>query len=236
MRIWLLSRFFYKKKSIFSCILFCFCYKESNQKPCEITFDCCDRELLARTVGVLLLCRGGITTRIKPLVSRKALGVLFIYKIIMKQLCRDWLRKCSDCKEILLLDENNFYRSKTIGRFWYDNRCKTCDKIRKKTTKYKNSKKRKERIKIFDWYLYVVKSWIFYKIWATMHNDINKRIRSMMHWNPLEIIPIMIGKSRWDMFKEEKMFHRIYKSKNIKWERFQLSEGDISDIKKYYNQ
>jgi len=151
------------------------------------------------------------------------------------QLVKEWLRKCCTCKTIFTLDEGNFYKCKSPWKSWFDSRCKRCNSLRKKSIKYRTHHNDKKRInKLYDWYVYVLQSWLYYKIWATIHNDVKKRIKSMMHWNPLEIKSVMINKSKWDMYNEEKMFHRMFINKKIRWERFLLEEQDIELIKNYY--
>ena len=136
---------------------------------------------------------------------------------------------------ILSLNKDNFYRSNSRWKVWFDSRCKNCDKKRKNNPEYKKQKNYKKRIiELYDWYVYVLESGWYYKIGVTIHNDVKKRINAMMHWNPLDINAVMINKSKWDMFSEEKFFHKAFESKRIRWEWFLLTQSDLEYIKKFY--
>lgn len=142
----------------------------------------------------------------------------------MKQLIKEWLRKCFVCNNIKPLDKEHFYRNKSRS-CWFDTRCIVCSKIRKRNYN------RKKDIK-YKWYVYIIKCEDNYKIWVTKHDDIKKRIDDMQCWNPHKL---KLHKMYYteDMFKKENDLHKNFKYKHIRWEWYKLNLDDLNYINLY---
>jgi hypothetical protein len=137
----------------------------------------------------------------------------------MKQLWKQWLRKCHICKEIKPLDNEHFYKKKS-DNYWYDYKCKLCNNIRDRSS--------------FKWYVYIIKCNDNYKIWVTKNNDINKRIDNMQCWNPYKL---SLHKMYYvlDMFYYENKLHKHFNKKNIRWEWYNLNFEDLLYINTILN-
>lgn len=84
--------------------------------------------------------------------------------------------------------------------------------------------------KINKWYIYIIKSWEYYKIWKT--KNINKRSKKYITENPNEIEIVCIIESD-DMDILEKEFHNKFKDKKHNREWFNLCDEDILFFKSY---
>lgn len=74
------------------------------------------------------------------------------------------------------------------------------------------------------WYIYLIKSWDYYKIWKTI--DIKKRVKRYITENPNEIELIHSFESL-DYDRQELELHHKFKSKNHNREWFILNADDI---------
>lgn len=98
---------------------------------------------------------------------------------------------------------------------------------------FEEIKKEKEILSNFKipnnkWYIYIIKSWNYYKIWKT--KDIRKRSKKYITENPWKIE--MIHSYEVDDYTiEENRLHKKFKEKNHNREWFLLDENDILYLK-----
>lgn len=78
------------------------------------------------------------------------------------------------------------------------------------------------------WFIYIIKSWEFYKIWKTI--NINKRIKKYITENPNEIEIIHFFETK-DYDLKEKQLHDKFKQKNHNREWFKLNNNDVLFLK-----
>jgi len=146
----------------------------------------------------------------------------------------DKFRMCNDCNIQYILNEYNFYRNKRQS-YWFCYRCKSCDKKRKKSDRYIDNRRiKKRRISIHKWFIYILYSWWYYKIWVTKNNDIYKRINELSIWNPIDIKLVSSFIAKEDVFTEERNLHNMFKHKKVRWEWFSLDKEDIEAINSIY--
>lgn len=88
--------------------------------------------------------------------------------------------------------------------------------------------KKQDKIKNRQWYIYIIKSWDYYKIWKTI--DVKKRIKKYITENPNEIELIHSFESA-DYDRQELELHYKFKSKNHNREWFMLDANDILFLK-----
>lgn len=88
--------------------------------------------------------------------------------------------------------------------------------------------KKQDRIKNKQWYIYVIKSWDYYKIWKT--TDVKKRVKKYITENPNEIELIHSFESA-DYDRQELELHYKFKSKNHNREWFMLDADDVLFLK-----
>lgn len=82
--------------------------------------------------------------------------------------------------------------------------------------------------KSIKWYIYIIKSWDFYKIWKT--TNLKNRIKKYITENPNEIELIHSFESN-DYSRQELELHYKFKNKNHNREWFILEESDILFLK-----
>lgn len=95
------------------------------------------------------------------------------------------------------------------------------EKMGNKYWEQKDSKNKK-------WYIYIIKSWGYYKIWKTI--NLNNRVKKYITENPNEIELIHSFESD-DYTKQEFELHLKFKEKNYNREWFMLDADDILFLK-----
>lgn len=103
---------------------------------------------------------------------------------------------------------------------WYED---LVSKIMDAKNNYKKKTKEKK-----SWYIYIIKSWDYYKIWRTI--NIKKRINKYITENPNDVEVIHYYKSN-DYISSELNLHLKFKDKNHNREWFILNDEDILYIK-----
>lgn len=94
----------------------------------------------------------------------------------------------------------------------------------KMKTKHTTQKTKKSK----QWYIYIIKSWDYYKIWKTL--DLKNRIKRYITENPNEIEVIHSFQVE-DYDRQELELHYKFKSKNHNREWFMLDGDDILFLK-----
>lgn len=79
-------------------------------------------------------------------------------------------------------------------------------------------------------YIYVIRSWEFYKIWKTINP--NSRIKKYITENPNEIEVICFFETE-NYNEHERLLHTIFAEKRHKGEWFKLTEEDVLKIKNH---
>jgi len=92
-------------------------------------------------------------------------------------------------------------------------------------------KKEKEKIKDIEWYIYIIKSWQYYKIWKTI--NIKNRISKYITENPNKIELIYSFKTK-NYSKIEEELHKKFENKKHNREWFKLTKNDLKFIKNNY--
>ena len=165
-----------------------------------------------------------------------------------KQLIKKGLRKCYYCKRIFPLTKEYFSPSKlqAKGLGYLCKKCQRDESYKKYRRKedlrryHENPKerlqkrlKRKEYVKIYNGYLYVVKIKNYYKIGKT--NNISNRLRDIRSCSPFRVMLIFSKKVK-DVYGIEADLHWKFQNKRIRREWFKLNEIDLLFIKDFLEQ